>query len=61
MELKDYIFKNYKNKLEFAREQCVEPTMVSRWISGGFIVFEGRLYSQRRVLITDLNKGDSDE
>ena len=56
MELKEYIFKNYKNKLEFANEQGVQQTVVSRWISKGFIVFEGKLYSERRVLIKSMNE-----
>jgi len=59
MKLKEYIFKNYKNNLEFAKEQDVEPTIVSRWISKGFIVFEGKLYSERRQLIKPLESEES--
>lgn len=59
MKLKEYIFKNYKNNLAFAKEQDVEPTIVSRWISKGFIVFEGKLYSERRELIKSIKQDES--
>ena len=58
MRLDEYIFKNFKLKKDFAEQQGVDPCVVSRWIAEGFIVFEGRLYSQRRELIQDLNNGE---
>jgi len=57
MRLDRYIFENFARKKDFAEQQKVPPRVVSQWLRDGYIVFEGRLYSQRRELIQDLNKG----
>lgn len=51
MKLKDYIFSNDLKKKDFAAAQGVDPCVVSQWLRDGYIVFEGKLYSERRVLV----------
>ena len=54
MRLDRYIFENFKKKQDFAKQQGVAPCVVSQWIRDGYIVFEGSLYSERRVLIKSI-------
>lgn len=50
MKLTDYINKHHDgNKAAFARSmKLANPQQVSPWIRGGWIVFEGKLYSPKR-------------
>jgi len=51
MKLLEYIKKHHGgNQAAFAACQGVQPPQVSQWISKGFIVVGGTLYSPRRAL-----------
>ena len=52
MKLSEYISTNYKSQTEFAIANNIKPQQVTQWLSNGFIVVDGALYSQRRVLAT---------
>jgi len=56
MEIKEYIFRNYKLKQDFAKEQGVSPDMVSRWIAKGYLVVDGKIYSPLRELIAPIKQ-----
>lgn len=56
MRLDEYIFKNKLKKKDFAKAQGVDPCVVSQWLRDEYIVFEGKLYSQRRELIKTINE-----
>ena len=56
MKLKDYIFNNDLKKKDFAKAQGVDPCVVSKWLKDGYVVFEGKLYSERRVLVCTVDK-----
>ena len=58
MSLQDYIKKHYGgNQAAFAKSQGVQPQQVTQWISKGFIVIDGALYSHRRDLKEKLKGG----
>lgn len=49
MELIEYINKYYGgNKAAFARAMGVPKQSVNTWISSGYIVYRGAIYSKRR-------------
>lgn len=50
MKLKDYIDEGRHdgNKAEFARNEGVAPQAVSKWVKGGYCVFNGTLYKPMR-------------
>lgn len=54
MKLDAYISANYPSQAAFAREVGVSPAQVTQWISKGFIVLNGELFSPRRELETSL-------
>ena len=58
MKLKDYIFNNDLKKKDFAKAQGVDPCVVSKWLKDGYVVFEGKLYSERRVLVGAIEAAD---
>lgn len=48
MPLQEYIQKNFASSAEFARACGVLPQQVSKWLSKGYIVVEGKLYAPNR-------------
>ena len=54
MKLDAYISANYPSQAAFAREVGVSPAQVTQWISKGFIVLNGELFSPRRELEVSL-------
>lgn len=52
MPLKKYIDDNCSSLAEFARLCGVLPQQVTKWISMGCIVVDGKLYSPRRDVPT---------
>lgn len=48
MPLKEYIDKNYSSQADFALACRVLPQQVTKWISMGCIVLNGKIYSPRR-------------
>lgn len=54
MKLDAYISANYPSQASFAREVGVSPAQVTQWISKGFIVLNGELFSPRRELEASL-------
>lgn len=48
MSLKEYIDKNYSSQADFALACGVLPQQVTKWISMGCIVLNGKMYSPRR-------------
>ena len=55
MKLTEYINQHHNgNKAAFARSQGVKRQQVTKWVKGGFIVQDGKLYSPRRDLVEDL-------
>jgi DNA-binding transcriptional regulator YdaS (Cro superfamily) len=51
MKLQAYINQRYQgNQAAFARAQGVKPQQVSQWLKKDFLVVDGVLCSQRRVL-----------
>lgn len=50
MPIKDYIDNNYSSQADFASACGVAPQQVTKWISMGCVVIDGKLYSPRRDL-----------
>ncbi|ABU78294.1 hypothetical protein ESA_03065 [Cronobacter sakazakii ATCC BAA-894] len=48
MPIKEYIEKNFPSQADFALACGVLPQQVTKWISMGCIVLNGKMYSPRR-------------